>query len=357
MRQRLMEMDYMRTIAALSVVAIHVTAQYVNSVRAAYYLNQVVRFAVPLFIIMSGMLLYLSVDNCYGLKGYKSFIQKRMKKILIPYLVWSLIYIAYSMRYSIMKGETDKRELIGTVLNKILLGTGYDHLYFIIIILQLYLLYPLLKYCMEKSAKVTVISSLFITVTFQTVLYLRVLHMVRFPEFIIPYYMLFPTWIFYFVFGMQFASKVNEWRNFFAGKTFIFAGTWVISLFILIIDNRYTNTASSSIKPSVMLYCLATFILLYTIFIKFQKASTLSKVVGWLSVQSFIVYFSHLLVMNFIMLLPLRFGISILSYGFIGMVALYITTIVFTSMAAYIVSKTPAAMLFGGVNMKVPKRN
>lgn len=47
--------------------------------------------AVPLFFLISGLLFFWNVDS-FSKNEYKRKIKKRIKTLLLPYLVWNLIY-------------------------------------------------------------------------------------------------------------------------------------------------------------------------------------------------------------------------------------------------------------------------
>lgn len=356
MRQRLREMDFIRATAALSIIMIHVTGLYVYSSRVAYYLNQAVRFAVPVFILISGLLLYGSVLTRPGIGGYLEFISKRLKKILFPYLIWTLIYIIYSMRHDLSSILLNKNAFLMGTGKKILFGTGYIHLYFVIIIIQLYLLFPLLKYLMKKWSFPVLAISFAITFVFQAAVYLRLIHVITLRDFIIPYYMFFPTWIFFFVFGMYFAANMEKWKEKLSGKTLLLAAVWLISFFILILDNKYSKTFDSSIKPPIMLYCLTSFLFFHAVFLKFKDSnSIIFKAMDWFSAQSFLIYLSHLLILNLINSTVKYFGYGGLLAGAAGIAVLYFLTTLLTCLLVYIVSKTPIASLLGGVGTKIAK--
>lgn len=89
-----MEMDILRGLAILSVVIIHISAQPINAgvtgPMEVFYviLNQVTRFAVPAFLLLSGMGLTISGS---GEDSYFRFLKKRLSKILPLYLfLWHL---------------------------------------------------------------------------------------------------------------------------------------------------------------------------------------------------------------------------------------------------------------------------
>jgi len=357
----LREIDFIRAVSALAVIAIHTTGPYVYAASIPYYINQLSRFAVPMFIIISGLLLWNTSSNYKGIRGYFSFLGKRMKKIYIPYLVWSIIYILYKIRNELSSIFNEKGEFLIDTLNKLLYGTAYDHLYFVIIIIQLYLLYIPLRNSLNKLPGITLTVSFLITLAFQTGIYLQVLQLVKLPPSIIPYYIFFPTWLFYFVFGMYFAMNRDRWKAKLKavckGKGIqpgilqgIIVATWMVSLLVMVADNRYTKTFYSSIKPSIMLYSITTFFLLYAAAELFKyREWKVWKIPEWISVQSYNIYLSHLLVQNLIKDAIQRLGLGrFFNRAVKGMAVLYLVTVLFTCLFAYVVSYTPVAGILGG---------
>lgn len=96
MRQRIISVDFIRIIAAIEVVAIHVTdvlIAYKNyfgglSWWYATFINGLSRMSVPLFIIVSG---YLLLDE-YHKESDRTFLKKRLRRVGIPLLIWSVFY-------------------------------------------------------------------------------------------------------------------------------------------------------------------------------------------------------------------------------------------------------------------------
>lgn len=353
MKQRLREMDFIRAAAALSIIAIHVTASYVYVSRGAYYINQLVRFAVPIFILISGLLLFASNREYKGVRGYFEFLWKRLKKIFVPYIIWSFIYILYSLRNDLGSIWLDKGAFLFDTGRKLLYGSAHAHLYFVIIMIQLYLLFPLLSYLMKRWPRLVLALSFLITLYYQTGVYLYLMKLIKFPYFLLPNYMFFPTWIFYFVFGMYFTTRMEFWKSKLQGKLLPVGAVWAVSLVVLLLDSRFTGTFSSSMKPSIMLYCITTFILMYSIFLLLRdKSHILLKGLDWLSEQSYFIYLAHLLVLIAITFISGRLGISGLLQGFPGMLAVYAATLAGSVLFAYIIALTPAATALGAVAKK-----
>ena len=88
--KRIEELDFTRIIAMIAVITIHVTSAYIGyqsnilvmGMNVAFILNQLTRFAVPLFSLLSGTSLGLSAND----DSYREFLHKRLTKIGIPYL-------------------------------------------------------------------------------------------------------------------------------------------------------------------------------------------------------------------------------------------------------------------------------
>jgi len=89
-------LDLLRFMAAIAVIAIHVLGPFRylygevpdSDWLAAMGINSVTRWAVPVFMMISGALL-LSTQRAFNCEHYLS---KRLSKVAIPFVGWSLIY-------------------------------------------------------------------------------------------------------------------------------------------------------------------------------------------------------------------------------------------------------------------------
>lgn len=140
------EINLLRGIAICAVVGIHTFSIAVSNVTTgvgfyAYPIfHALMGFAVPCFIFMSSILL------SYTLKGkplnVSIFYKKKVTRIVIPYLAWTAIF----MIFKIVIGERSLSDLANfkNWVNWVVFGKTYTHLYYIVIVLQLYLFAPLL---------------------------------------------------------------------------------------------------------------------------------------------------------------------------------------------------------------------
>ena len=115
-------------------------------------------FVVQGFIFLSGLKLFLSQKPF----SYGAFLRSRAKKILLPYLIWVGLYYAFFIaigwyRFSFL----DLAEYI-------FLGTLCAHFYFIVIIVQFYLLMPLFRALLSRfDARLLCAAALLLTIFFK----------------------------------------------------------------------------------------------------------------------------------------------------------------------------------------------
>ncbi|MGZ9583579.1 acyltransferase family protein [Paenibacillus marinisediminis] len=137
-----------RAMAIMAVILIHSTSQPVAAAKTSdlYYiyvfLNIAAKFAVPSFICLTAFVLFYNYAH-RGLKPAQimSFYYKRLKYILVPYFMASLCYfvLVQTIRGDFGLSWAQLR-LLG---EELLTGTAYTHLYYIVIIVQFYLLFPI----------------------------------------------------------------------------------------------------------------------------------------------------------------------------------------------------------------------
>lgn len=151
-RKQYMSIHFMRIMACLMVILIHISATPVvslepNSFAQAIFvfINQIAKPAVPIFIFISGFLLH----NIYRGKPLSplKYWKKRLPKLVVPYVVWALGYYFIYVKLGYYPLD------LKFVMHGLLLGTFIYHLYFMVIIIQFYILYPLLHYVATKMGE------------------------------------------------------------------------------------------------------------------------------------------------------------------------------------------------------------
>lgn len=341
-QERLQEFDLLRALATLTVIGIHVTAAYVYTSMWGCLANQFARFAVPFFMIMSGFLL-CHADLHSQSFSTSDFYRRRFGKVLWPYFLWSLFY-------SCLAGIISAN-LMSTLLQlpiQLLWGTAYYHLYFVVIIIQLYLLYPLLYRWMLRSPRTCLLTCLALTLGCQIMLNMYSLGQFALPQqFINLSLVFFPVWIFFFVFGIYAARHYKSWIELIRNRRGLLALLWIIALALVIGDGYTNNTYGSSSRPSVTLYTLISFYFFYALALHYK--GHFRTAVNWIARQSFLIYLLHPLVLTCLITFAALIGRADLWNRTRGMIAIYLLVTLLSCAAVYVISLTPLAEKLGGV--------
>ncbi len=118
-------------------------------------LNRLLHFAVPAFLFVSALVLTKSLLQRQPI-SWKRFFKRRAERTLLPYLLWSLIFIFFSaykvksMPLERIPLGTDNSLVLplafthwDTFIRCFVYGKSYFHLYFMTLLLQMSLLFPL----------------------------------------------------------------------------------------------------------------------------------------------------------------------------------------------------------------------
>jgi surface polysaccharide O-acyltransferase-like enzyme len=133
--------DYARVLATFSVVFLHAASplvdEYNQLLKADWMIANVydsaVRMCVPLFFMLTGYLL-LEKEETLG-----TFFRKRINKVVIPLVIWSVFYILWG-HYT-----GGKWPLTPDRFYNVILGPAYYHLWFPYTLIGLYLYLPILR--------------------------------------------------------------------------------------------------------------------------------------------------------------------------------------------------------------------
>lgn len=154
-KEKLLALDFVRAFAILAVVTIHVTADATVQLQSGstawqgyVALNKLSNFAVPVFLFLSGLVLFYRYDGDWGAKQAAVFYGRRLRQILIPYLLWSFFYYVYNQGFN---GLAAIRVDLSDFASKLLWAETSYHLYYIVIIVQFYILFPLLMTLVNRS--------------------------------------------------------------------------------------------------------------------------------------------------------------------------------------------------------------
>lgn len=139
--KRIIYLDMLKILSCIFVVLIHVTAPGFHDIKLRslswnvnLFFNMLGRFAVPVFIMVSGALF---LDNEKEI-DIKKLWKKNILRLVIIYIVWTLIYSIYALY-----NGSETINFISIIKKSI--RSSYYHLWFLPMIIAIYVIIPLLK--------------------------------------------------------------------------------------------------------------------------------------------------------------------------------------------------------------------
>ncbi|MEO8898273.1 MAG: acyltransferase [Candidatus Dormibacter sp.] len=128
---RLQSAVALRALATVFVVVIH-TTHWPPSAALFDNLDTLGRFAVPAFMLLTGVLLSYQYGGSRLRAG--DFLRRRFSRTLVPWLAWAPVYAVFGWFFS-----TEPQHTAAGLLSFVSYGAG--HLWFLLLIPQMYLVY------------------------------------------------------------------------------------------------------------------------------------------------------------------------------------------------------------------------
>jgi surface polysaccharide O-acyltransferase-like enzyme len=146
--KRINEIDVIRATAVVLVVLLHSSSPVMYQIATTSltvwqvhnFVDSAARICVPLFFMVSGYLLLGSTEG--NQSSVLSDVPKRLVKVLLPLLAWSIIY---RMNMVYVNGGWPAARSILTTIRDMLEGAVVYHLWFLYELAALYLLLPILR--------------------------------------------------------------------------------------------------------------------------------------------------------------------------------------------------------------------
>lgn len=288
----------MNILFCMGVIMIHVLSDAVNNMRhdsfiynAIYVVWRMLSAAVPGFIFLSGLKLSLK-----PITDYKKFYLRRVTSVLIPYLIWMPIYYYFSWKLNYYTEIGVKDFFI-----KLADGTSTAHFYFIIVILQFYIMMPLWQLITKKLPPVQVIIACAL-ITFWSQAWLPVLaenngwNMVLTNDRLFTNYLL--AWACGCYCGAYYKKATKNIKRF----RVLFYAAFVI---MTIIDQMFVHYVNRTGEIYLQLYYVNSIYVMSAIFalmafmLRFEKKHIMGKFTALLDRSSYYIYLVHLLVLMF----------------------------------------------------------
>ena len=292
----------LRVLATLSVILLHAAgfgSMHVGKIPITdwwicHIINVFGRFAVPVFVMLSG---YLLIGK-YEALG--SFLKKRLTRIFIPFLIWTLIYMIWAN----FKGFPAEKTpwTIGDFIKKILTGGGgaAGHLWFVYMLLGIYAFTPVISRWIKGAEALKVhtqeISYFLILWLVSNVAYSLVNQLLGFEiKFELRY---FSGFVGYFILGYWLGNRDIKLSN--SLLILLFLASWAITAYICYVvswnSGKYSYDFTDYLSPTVMLMSVS-------IFLFFKKACDtefLPKIMTELDITSYGVYLIHFLILRYL---------------------------------------------------------
>lgn len=258
-----------RGLAIACVVCIHCLPQCAASVVLRPFLN----WAVAGFLFLSVLLTSES-------KILRGGVAKRLHKVLIPYLVWSGIYLVVTQRLT-----------AGGIVKGVLFGTSSAQMYYLLVYAQLVMLTPLL-YRVLRSYRLLVYC---VTPVFLLVREVAAIVGVALPQ----VQVLFPAWLLFYVLGLDW-GKVGRVAT---RRCSLLPGLLVACLFLQLVSGFAWlargdyNMATTQLKLSSMATSAVLVVLIGLTGHRLRQLFARSYLVK-LGDLSFGIYLCHILVLS-----------------------------------------------------------
>lgn len=320
---------------------------------AAYYglrlIEQYVIYSIPAFLFISGFFVAVATGRNRETVGW-DFIFTRVKNLLIPYVLWSIILLSPDWLNGRSFGFWEFLEILLT-------GRATNAFYFIPMLTQLYLLSPLfIPLIKKKSGWVLLFVGIFqvlmglLRYTAILDLELPILSSISFLN----RSFLFTGNIFWFTFGIAFGFHQQEMRKIFYRFRWLFLGGSIIFYLLGVFEWEYLLQLSGkhwlgSRETLVDLFYAACFLALFiameNVKLPFQK--TISQI----GARSYGIYLSHSLALMVAARLTYHFAPQILAIQWLFQPLLWVVGLVGPLILITIVDRSPLrryyALVFG----------
>ncbi len=148
MKPRIEFIDFLKTIAILGVIIIHISSRAlinydVTSVdwNLSVFWGAVVRWSVPVFLMCSGVLFLNSEKNV----SIKQIFGKYLPRIIVALVFWAVLYEVCDIYLNYLHTGYIELSVLKEALKNLLTFNTHFHLYYLYIIILIYALIPIIR--------------------------------------------------------------------------------------------------------------------------------------------------------------------------------------------------------------------
>lgn len=240
----------------------------------AISMREIFNMAVPLFLAISGFFIGRMVFE--DKRQVFAFWKKQIPKVYIPVLFWSIPYFVLA----ILEGQS--------ILENVLLFffCGYSIYYFIALIVQCYLLLPVIQKKMLNS----VMGGVIICISMICVALISYTSITKLPLIVFAGPVI--VWLIFFWLGVYISRNSRDYNI-----RWILIGV-IISFVLMVIETKFRHEATGGgygIKPSSFVFSLLMILLLFSkrIEMQYKSGNIINKVLIVMGNYSFPIYLIH----------------------------------------------------------------
>ncbi|MGQ8874387.1 acyltransferase [Paenibacillus sp. TSA_86.1] len=321
-KERITEIETLRGIAFAAVVLQHSIAHYSLVPQAGLQDGVVLalvlmlaKFAVPLFIFITGMVLFYNTGDQLQ---YGQFMRKRVMDVILPYVVWTLIYFILAPRNWAEFGWQD----IPDLALKLVTGKTASHFWYIIMLIQFYVFFPLflrgIRYVYHRyQAKGRMIALLvsgvlFLVLSDQLRNIAGWMERLQIPVLTDAFTAYadrnFIYFFFYFVLGAAAGLSVQRWQEWIIRLRWVYWPVFITLglrfIYLLMLEFQQPEGLQirfytvNLIRPDMILFLIASIMVMYQLAGKLHQSQVLHWL-GWIGGMSYGGYLMHILVLRY----------------------------------------------------------
>jgi surface polysaccharide O-acyltransferase-like enzyme len=330
---RLLHLEIIRIVAIFWVIVIHVNAANINNFSSVdptswWFLNSLSslgRPAVPLFLMVSGLLLL----EPGRIESLRSFAFNRLRRVVIPLIAWSAFYLVW--RYFVDKDITSASQAISAVVP----GQAYYHLWYLYLIIRLYVVTPILRVYIRAASRNDMRYFLLLWIVWIILNFLQLATNFHFGDQIF----IATGAVGYFVLG-YYLRDVQVTQRQIKLLLAVLLAAWIVTAVGTYVDTlRHDGTTSDLfydyLSPTVVAMTIAVFLIVKQF--SLQYASSVSKnthsMIVFLGKASFGIYLVHPAVLNVLITGKLGFTLNSTSFSPVLAVPLVFTIVFLVSLA------------------------
>lgn len=335
-KPRLFEISLLNVFLCILVIFIHISSKPISLVNkdSLQYLALMIpwrlsAFVVYGFIFLSGFKLMLTKHDNFS---YSKFLSKRAFSIVIPYILWVLIYYLYFCfieKYFPFKFN----DLLGYTLR----GNLVAHFYFIITIIQFYFTAPLWIKLVKKT---NVTLCILFSFAVMLIMSRNLPSIIGFfnPNYTFKYNdRIFTTYLFYWVAGCYVGQNYEKFKEILRNNRVFITIFFIVSAFLNAFFSYYSFSGKkyiSYLEDFHLMYCVSAILFFFMLSINLTSEKSplntglVGKFIKSVDKVSYSVYLCHILIIYITDYILKRFAeTSLLTNYIIRIIIVYTVSI------------------------------